>query len=614
MRCTIIFTLATVLAFGKSAHGYKTYYLMGEEDRMHLDPIFKEIDKLNQLNKDEPMHVPAYIIGSNGYVNESLKDSSDIIEMSNKFSRISMHYKKMRKFESAEWENDTQLSLARAQVFTGDGNIMNMEKYHLKLFGKDDFISQMAKFNQFEPQTCKTPQSPQQFLYFFYVLFYIVHELKAHALVEWSWLLLRKFGQDVSIEEEDRSAYKRTEGTLAKIKDLMSRADRSVWRCDPWEHKSGVTYEEVTRLLQGYVENEVDLNSDGVCSRDCGYYKSARNEGCFDSKFCSEQPKCSGGVHDCRFVESSMKICQAEKTSSRRYEFIEYKSGLVHGTQEHCDTWSNSAKSWNRWLFMECSYCLCLCDDQSAQSDRYFNLRPVVADVKNNRVVTGLRFVKKNRIFHLQVQEGELLPLGVINKPTLQWKPVDSYSIFDKNVTDTVDYHKLSYESRSLDLGDVKAENNSAVVTGLRFRVMGGHLQLQVQFSAVEFESGKLIDPTKTSHWTSLGTDQKREKLPLRDAQVSSKSSVPSIPYPSDNQYIEFTNTGFVQDAAQSTVPFIDIQDVVTEPAVPLSGIGIYYKGRDGYGGFLAPRLTTYDFTQYVQVPTWESMHSKDTI
>lgn len=70
------------------------------------------------------------------------------------------------------------------------------------------------------------------------------------------------------------------------------------------------------------------------------------------------------------------------------------------------------------------------------------------------------------------------------------------------------------------------------------------------------------------------------------DAQVSTKSSVLSIPYPSDNQFIEFTNTGFVQDAAQRTVPFIDIQDVVSDPPVPLSGIGIYYKGQDGYGGF----------------------------
>jgi len=50
-RCTLLFTLATLLAFGKPAHAYKTYYLMGEEDKIHLDKIFKEIDKLNDVSQ-----------------------------------------------------------------------------------------------------------------------------------------------------------------------------------------------------------------------------------------------------------------------------------------------------------------------------------------------------------------------------------------------------------------------------------------------------------------------------------------------------------------------------------------------------------------------------------
>ncbi|XP_037708402.1 uncharacterized protein LOC119546293 [Drosophila subpulchrella] len=477
-----------------------------------------------------------------------------------------------------------------------------MEKINLKLFGEDDLMGQLARGNQ----------SPQQFLYTFYVD-YILLELKAHALVEWSWMLLRKFGKGGSIEEEKatREAYqRRTPGTLPRIKDLMSQADRSVWRCDPRQHEAGVTYEEVTRLLHGYVENEVDLNSDGTCRRDCGYYTSSRSQGCFDNKFCSEQPKCAGGVYDCRYVESDMQICQADKNSNRRYEFIQYESGLVHGQKGSCDTWLNRAKSWNRWIFQECSYCVCLCDDQTPQSDRFFNLRPVIADVDNNRVVTGLRFAKSNRIFHLQIQEGELLPLGVINEATLQWKPVDAYTISDEDVKINVDFHMLTYEKRSINLGKVEANNNS-VVTGLRFQVVGTHLQLEAQFSRVDFENGKLIEPETTSFWLSGGDDEPRVKLSLNDVQVPTRSSVPSIPYPSDNQYIDFTNTGFNQDAAQTTVPYIDIQEVVSEPMVPLSGIGVYYKGRDGYGGFLAPKIITYDFTPYVEVPTWELLNSK---
>ncbi|KAH8351924.1 hypothetical protein KR084_000635, partial [Drosophila pseudotakahashii] len=526
-----------------------------------------------------------------------------------KISWISRHYELLRRFEKNTFENETQTSLAEAQVSTKDGeNLQAVEEIHLKLFGKVDLIGLLARGNQkFQIYTCKTPQSPQQFLYTFYME-YILLELKAHALVEWSWLWLRKFGKGGSIEEENesREAYKRrTPGTLSKIKELMSQADRSVWRCDPRNHELGVTYEEVTQFLQGYIENEVDLNIDGTCQHDCGYYTSSKNEGCFNNKFCSEQPKCPGGVYDCRFVESDMQVCQAEKNSNRRYEFIQYQSGLVHGRKGSCGTWLNRAKSWNRWLFMECSYCLCLCDDQSPKSDRYFNLRPVTADVDNNRVVTGLRFVKRNQIFHLQIQEGELLPLGVINESTLQWKPVDEYSIYDKDVKESVDFHMLTFEKRSIDLGELKVENNS-VVTGLRFQVVGTHLQLEAQFSRVDFGSGMLIEPRTTSFWISGAEDQQRERLPLKDVHLPTESRVPSIPFPSDNQYIEFTNSGFEQDAGQSTVPYIDIQDVVSDPVVPLSGIGIYYKGRDGYGGFLAPKIITYDFTPHVQLPSWE--------
>ncbi|XP_041563006.1 uncharacterized protein LOC108139448 isoform X2 [Drosophila elegans] len=528
-------------------------------------------------------------------------------------SRIEDHYKYLKAYETFKFENDTLLNLAKAQVITSEReNLQAVEHLHLKLFGTEDVIGQLASGNQmFQDYTCRTPQSPQLYLYMLYEQ-YVLVELKAHALIEWSWMMLRKFGQGGSIEDENRSrdAYKRrTPTTLPKIKQLMSRADRSVWRCDPREHEVRVTYEEVTRLLQGYIENEVDLNSDGSCSRGCAYYKSTKSEGCFDNKFCSEQPKCSGGVYDCRYVESNMKICQAASNQNRRYDFIQYESGRVYGKGGSCHTWLNKANSWNRWIFQECSYCLCLCDDQGVESDRYFNLRPVIADVERNRVVTGVRFVKRNRVFHLQIQEGEMLPLGVINESTLEWKPADLYNITDKDVQEGIDFHMLSYEKRSVDLVELKAENNS-VVTGLRFKVRGTHLHLEAQCSRVEFQRGILIEPKTTSYWMSGGNDEPRDKLPLKDPQLPTQSSTASIPYPSDNHFIEFANTGFDQDAGQSTVPFIDIQDVISDPAVPLSGIGLYFKGRDGFGGFLAPKIITYDFTPYVQLPTWESMQT----
>lgn len=117
--------------------------------------------------------------------------------------------------------------------------------------------------------------------------------------------------------------------------------------------------------------------------------------------------------------------------------------------------------------------------------------------------MTGLRFVKQNRIFHLQIQEGELLPRGIVNQSTLEWKPVEKYNVFDRHVKNGVDYHKLSYEKRTIDLDDVDTDDNSFVVTGVRFRVVGTHLNLEAYYSEFDFRTGQLIRPEYNSYWKS---------------------------------------------------------------------------------------------------------------
>jgi hypothetical protein len=59
-----------------------------------------------------------------------------------------------------------------------------------------------------------------------------------------------------------------------------------------------------------------------------------------------------------------------------------------------------------------CSYCLCKCDQQGPDSDRYFSLLPAESDVSTNKVVTGVRFAKRNRVVQLEIEEAEALPEG----------------------------------------------------------------------------------------------------------------------------------------------------------------------------------------------------------
>lgn len=74
-------------------------------------------------------------------------------------------------------------------------------------------------------------------------------------------------------------------------------------------------------------------------------------------------------------------------------------------------------------------------------------------------MVTGLRFTKLNRIIHLQIQEGKLLPRGQIDTETIRWVPIDNYKLTDKNVYNKQDYHTLTWESRAIDLDDIEGEN-----------------------------------------------------------------------------------------------------------------------------------------------------------
>lgn len=84
-----------------------------------------------------------------------------------------------------------------------------------------------------------------------------------------------------------------------------------------------------------------------------------------------------------------------------------------------------------------------------------------------------------------------------------------------------------------------------------------------------------------------------------------------SLPTSKTNQYIDFVNSDIDADAAQSTVPFIDIQEVVSDPIVPLSGVGVFHKGRDLSGGFIALKTFTYDFSAHIQLPNYSENYAE---
>lgn len=93
------------------------------------------------------------------------------------------------------------------------------------------------------------------------------------------------------------------------IADLLKYAKTELWKCDPDKYEEGKTYLQITELLQGYIQNEIDLNADNVCTETCSHYVLTRSHSCHSNKWCRKQKRCKGNILKCHFYNSNMNIC-----------------------------------------------------------------------------------------------------------------------------------------------------------------------------------------------------------------------------------------------------------------------------------------------------------------
>ncbi|KAL0839141.1 hypothetical protein ABMA28_017111 [Loxostege sticticalis] len=453
------------------------------------------------------------------------------------------------------------------------------------------------------PDVCELQLSQHQLIYDTYNTISLT-EIKGYAMMQFSWMLLRIYGKGNYTQEASltRQRYgERTAQTAAAARAALAMAKRDLYRCDPPQHIEGETYAEVTRLLQGYIENEVDMNADGTCRDNCAAYTVAENHGCFKDQFCAKQNACKGRILNCKYIDSDMWVCPSSRTSNRRYEWIEYENGRTLGRVGSCMRGTTKVDSWWRWLFWHCSYCMCLCDEASQDSDRYFSLWDTTSDVKNNKVVTGLRLVKLGRVFHLQISEGTLGERGSVTPG--DWVPLQKFDPSEPGMRDGVDYHKLTFERRAIDLDELDSPAGH-ILTGVRFSLMGAHLHFEIRSTPFNYATGRLAP--ERSQWISNdntdGAEVPRKRLELYAPDIPTRSHTPLPVDSSHDQFVEFTHSDYDADAAQSTVPFVDIQPVMPMKGAGLtSGAGIIHRGARGSGGFIGVKLFTYDYSTHIK-------------
>ncbi|XP_062525581.1 uncharacterized protein LOC101735738 isoform X4 [Bombyx mori] len=496
------------------------------------------------------------------------------------------------------------MDLTEAVLMDPKSSVTNSMKKLGELMSHGEAVTyRLVMLQEGGTDVCTLQMSPHQLIYDIYNTIALA-EIKGYAIMQFSWMLLKLYGKGNFSQEASltRERYgQRTTQAANVVRGVLSSASRDLYRCDPIQHEEGKTYDQVTRLLQGYIENEVDMNPQGTCQENCGYYTLTQRYGCYDDQLCTQQKTCGGRIINCQYIDSDMWVCPSGD-SKRRYDWVTYENGRTLGQKGECTSGGHSTKvdSWWRWLFWHCSYCMCLCDD-ATDSDRYFSLWDATSDVNNNKVVTGLRLIKHGRVFHLQVYESTLKERGLIEGG--DWVPVQKFDPLDPQFKDGVDYHTLTYENRAIDLDDLDSPSGH-VLTGVRFRMLGAHLHFEIRSTPFNYTTGRL-SPEK-SQWISNdnteGSARPRVKLELKNPDIPTRSSVPLAVDSEHDQYVEFTNSDLEADAAQSTVPFIDVQPVLPAGAGALaSGAGVLHRGARGSGGFVALRLRTYPHARHVR-------------
>lgn len=213
------------------------------------------------------------------------------------------------------------------------------------------------------------------------------------------------------------------------------------------------------------------------------------------------------------------------------------------------------------------------------------------------RIVTGIAIRKINRVIQFTISERELFAFGKVNdtlRRTQIWK--NNSMEFLNDGKNGVDYFTLTREYRSINLDAIVLPMNK-VVTGVRFQAHNNRLHLEIRATDFDYETG-LLQNLEQSTWIKHmdnQIDENREEITIDNPDSPTRTTNIQERFDSNNKFITFKSTDIKKDNAQLTIPFIESVPLEASEPQPLSGVGIYYKGEHGFGGYIAVKLISYD-------------------
>ncbi|XP_044019961.1 uncharacterized protein LOC122860281 [Aphidius gifuensis] len=226
-------------------------------------------------------------------------------------------------------------------------------------------------------------------------------------------------------------------------------------------------------------------------------------------------------------------------------------------------------------------------------------------------VATGARLVAKDRMIHIQLREGNLLPYGGVDKKTERWIPLPTFE-YNGNFPNVASFTNgtTSLLKEYLDFILIDQLNSRKIclqkltfdeehlLTGVRFKYENfNSLKLETKYDGFNYQHGNVTTERKYK-------EQSCEQLPelILNHPDDPLKFEKNLHDSKENQFISIRASDLFKDASQTTIPFFDLLEVAPETSVPITGIELFHKGQlDGTsGGYISLKLYPLNLTMYM--------------
>ncbi|KAF7989700.1 hypothetical protein HCN44_008374 [Aphidius gifuensis] len=371
--------------------------------------------------------------------------------------------------------------------------------------------------------------------------------------------------------------YDDTTRLVREVKWAINETSADIRPCDPVEPKRGKTWERLTHFVQpelfGYEKGLI-----GKKFPICESFLTPRQR----LKIIQKENPTAFNCNATLYENMNYKYTNPNDTERLIHHFGDFHNRSKYGPME-----SDKESEKNLKENYLCEPILCYVDRiTSNRTVRRFDLNPIIA--QRDHFVTGIRWTIINRTVTLEIQEGKYDGNKILPS-TLMWS---------KNLTSLNNVATLTAKKKSFSLDDVNLPP-TYYVTGVRFAENKYQQIVLHVYGKKKYEENYKI--------FFSGSEKDRIKLQLLNAKPSEHA--PSdiahkiLSKPVNKYIVDFEPSSLDDDAGQTTIPYLDIQEVFTKPPAMIGGVGTYYKGIEGHGGYIGLKLISPDVSYKIPEP-----------